>query len=107
MASPVSNGRFVVVIDNNILRAYDVQSGKKAYERRLGQLKTVAASPLMIDDKLLVVDETGNAILLNALDEFSPIGGGKLDDTFWATPSIANNSIYLRGIDGLYCIRSN
>jgi hypothetical protein len=107
MASPVSNGRFVVVIDNNILRAYDVQSGKKAHERRLGQLKTVAASPLMIDDKLLVVDETGNAILLNASDEFSPIGGGKLEDTFWATPSIANNSIYLRGIDGLYCIRSN
>jgi hypothetical protein len=106
MASPVSNGRFVVVIDNNILRAYDVQSGKKSYERRLGQLKTVAASPLMIDDKLLVLDETGNAMLLNAADEFSPIGGGKLDDTFWATPSIANNSIYLRGIDGLYCIRS-
>ncbi len=107
MASPVSDGRFVVVIDNNILRAYDVQTGKKTFERRLGQLKTVAASPLVIDDKVLVVDEAGNAILLNALDEFNPIGGGRLDDTFWATPSIANNSIYLRGIEGLYCVRTN
>lgn len=106
MASPVSDGRFVVVIDNNILRAYDVQTGKKTFERRLGQLKTLAASPLVIDDKVLVVDEAGNAILLNALDEFNPIGGGRLDDTFWATPSIANNSIYLRGIEGLYCIRT-
>jgi hypothetical protein len=48
MASPVSSGKFVVVMDNNILRAYEAETGKKVQERRLGMLKMVAASPLIV-----------------------------------------------------------
>ena len=105
MASPVSSGKFVVVMDNNILRAYEADTGKKVQERRLGMLKMVAASPLIVDDKVLILDEEGNSVLLEASSEFPIVGQGKIEDTFWATPAIANDSIYLRGIDGLYCIR--
>lgn len=106
MASPVSTGIHVVVLDNNILRAYDAQTGKKVHERRLGQLKMIAASPLVVDDKVLILDEEGNASLLDSTKEFAAVGSGKINDTFWSTPAIANNSIYLRGINGLYCVRT-
>lgn len=106
MASPVSSGKFVVVIDNNILRAYETETGKKIQERRLGMLKMVAASPLIVDEKVLILDEEGNAVLLEASAEFPIVGQGAIKDTFWATPAIANDSIYLRGIDGLYCVRN-
>lgn len=106
MASPVSTGIHVVVLDNNILRAYDAQTGKKVQERRLGQLKMIAASPLVVDDKVLILDEEGNASLLDSTKEFAAVGSGKINDTFWSTPAIANNSIYLRGINGLYCVRT-
>lgn len=106
MASPVSTGINVVVLDNNILRAYDAKTGKKVQERRLGQLKMIAASPLVVDGKVLVLDEEGNAVLLDSAQEYSVVGNGKIDDTFWSTPAIANNSIYLRGINGMYCIRT-
>ena len=106
MASPVSTGIHIVVLDNNILRAYDATSGKKIQERRLGKLKMIAASPLVVDNKVLVLDEEGNAILLDSTQEYAAVGNGKIDDTFWSTPAIANNSIYLRGINSLYCIRT-
>jgi outer membrane protein assembly factor BamB len=106
MASPVSTGIHIVVLDNNILRAYDATSGKKIQERRLGKLKMIASSPLVVDNNVLVLDEEGNAILLDSTQEYAAVGNGKIDDTFWSTPAIANDSIYLRGINSLYCIRT-
>ncbi len=65
----------------------------------------VAASPLIIGDKLFVLDEAGAAALVRLGKEFEVIGGGQIDDVFWATPAVGNQSIYLRGINALYCIR--
>ncbi len=64
MASPVSNGQFLYVADNNILRCYDAKTGERLYQNRLPGLKMVAASPLIIGDKLLVLDEAGAAALV-------------------------------------------
>ncbi len=105
MASPVSNGQFLYVADNNILRCYDAKTGERLYQNRLPGLKMVAASPLIIGDKLFVLDEAGAAALVRLGKEFEVIGGGQIDDVFWATPAVGNQSIYLRGINALYCIR--
>ena len=106
MASPVSSGDQVYVVDNNILRVYDAATGERHYQTRLPKLKMVAASPLIIDDRLLVIDEGGTAVLVKLGKEFEVVGGGEIKDIFWSTPAVAHNSIYLRGVDGLYCIRS-
>lgn len=105
MASPVSNGQFLYVADNNILRCYDAKTGERLYQNRLPGLKQVAASPLIVGGNLLVIDEAGASVLVKVGKEFEVVGGGQIEDVFWATPAIANQSIYLRGIDGLYCIR--
>ena len=105
MASPVSNGTLVYVADSNILRCYDAKTGERIYQQRLPDMKLVAASPLIIGQLLLAVDEGGTAALVKVGREFEIVGGGKIDDVFWATPAVAGGSIYLRGIDALYCIR--
>ena len=105
MASPVSNGQFLYVTDNNILRCYDAKTGERLYQNRLPDMKLVAASPLIVGNKLLVVDEAGVGALVKVGKEFEVVGGGKIEDVFWSTPAVANQSLYLRGIDGLYCIR--
>lgn len=106
MPSPVSSGEFLYVVDSNILKCYDTNTGEMRYQNRLPELTTVAASPLIIGDKLLVIDEQGHGCLVAVGPEFQVVGSGKLDDTFWATPAVANGSIYFRGVNSLYCVRS-
>lgn len=105
MASPVSTSRFVFVNDNNVLRVYDASTGKKVNERRIDGLSSIAASPIQVDDKILYLDEQGNAVLVSANESCEVLGQGKIEDTFWATPAVDNNAIFLRGIEYLYCIR--
>jgi outer membrane protein assembly factor BamB len=105
MASPVSSGEFLIVTDNNILRVYSCKDGEKLEERRL-PIKTVAASPILVDSRLLVIDENGKSLLIECSPGFPIVGEGQLDDIFWSTPAIGHDSVYLRGVEWLYCLRA-
>jgi outer membrane protein assembly factor BamB len=105
MASPVSSGEHIYIVDKNILRCYDAASGTRLYQTRLPKLNMVNACPLIVGDKLLVLDESGTSALVKLGPEFEVIGGGEIKDIFWATPAVANNSIYFRGVQGIYCVR--
>ncbi len=105
MPSPVSSGAYLYVVDKNILKCYDAGSGDRLYQNRLPSTSMVAASPIVIGDKLLVIGEAGDATLVKVGAEFEVVGGGKLDDVFWSTPAIGDGAIYFRGVDALYCIR--
>lgn len=107
MSSPVSTGDFLYVVDKNILKCYEAETGKRVYQTRIPSISMVAASPIVVGDVLLVIDEAGEAKLIKTGPEFEIVGGGKLDDVFWSTPAISNGSIYFRGVDGLYCIRQS
>jgi outer membrane protein assembly factor BamB len=106
MASPVSTGEHVYVVDRNILRCYQAESGELLYQSRLPGLEMVAASPLIIGNKLLIIDEAGSGCVVATGGEFRVIGSGSINDTVWATPAVANGAVFLRGVEGLYCIRS-
>lgn len=105
MASPVTTGRFVYVVDKNILRCYEASSGERLYQKRVPDLSMVASSPMVVNDKMLILDENGNASWIAIGPEFRVVGTGRLPDTFWASPACANDSLYLRGVEALYCIR--
>lgn len=106
MASPLSNGRFVYTSENNILKCFDAATGQKLYQTRIPGLDMLAASPLLAGDNLLLLDENGRACLAAVGAEFRQTGSGALSDVFWATPAISGNSLYLRGVDSIYCVRS-
>ncbi len=105
MASPVSSGKFVYTTDNNILKCFNAETGERLYQTRLPGLEMVAASPILIGDKVLLVDENGKACIVAASAQFEVIGRGELPDTFWATPAVSKGAIFLRGVESLYCIR--
>ncbi len=73
MASPVCDGQYLYVADNNILRCYDAQTGQRLYQNRLPDMKLVAASPLIVGDMLLIVDEGGTAVLVKVGKEFEVV----------------------------------
>ena len=69
------------------------------------ELVTIAASPIAVGDKLVLLDEEGRAAIVQAGPEFEIVGHGKLDDLFWCTPAVAGDALLLRGVDHLYCVR--
>jgi outer membrane protein assembly factor BamB len=64
--------------------------------------------PLVIGNRIYVVNERGRTIVLeagptfNVLGEF-PLGGD--DEVFWATPAVAGDSLLIRSSDAVYCVR--
>ncbi len=104
MASPVSDGQHVYVADKNILRCYDAASGERIYQSRIPGLGMVNASPIIIGSSILMIDEEGKSVMVRTGQEMKVVATGDLGDTVWATPAVANNAIYVRGINGLYCI---
>ena len=105
MPSPVAIDGLLYLTDENLLTCRDAGTGEQLYKERLPGLVTVAASPIVIGDKLLLVDEEGHAIFVQVGPEFTPVGNGHLQDVFWATPMVAGDSLLLRGVEKLYCIR--
>lgn len=105
MASPVSTGKHVYVAEKNILRCYDAETGQRTFRQRVPGLGMVNASPIVIGDCLLLVDEAGKSALVSANGKFEVTGSGDIADTVWATPAATGGAIYIRGVDALYCIR--
>jgi outer membrane protein assembly factor BamB len=103
MSSPACGDSSVVVVDKNILRAYDRDTGDRIHQSRVKDLTMVNASPIMIGKNLLLIDEAGNCAVVDT-ESFETIATGQLNDTVWATPAVSSTGIYIRGVEALYCI---
>lgn len=106
MPSPAGGDGLLYIASENLLTCRDASTGEELYKERAGELVTIAASPVLIGDTLLLVDEEGRAILVQSGPDFEIVGRGKLDDgLFWSTPTIAGGALLLRGSAHLYCVR--
>jgi len=106
LASSAVVGNLLFVTENSILSCYDTLTGERHYRERLPEGKDIVASPLVLGDKLLLLDEDGRAFLVRAAAKFEVLGVNKLDDVFWASPAVAGDALLLRGVENLYCIRA-
>ena len=105
MASPVAVDGLLFIANNNLLTCRDASTGEQLYKERVEGLVTIAASPIAVGDKVLLLDEEGHAAIVQAGPEFEIIGKGALEDMFWSTPTVAGNALLLRGLGQLYCVR--
>lgn len=106
MASPVvSNGLLYIPGSNAILNCYDVESGERVYRTRVQGMKTVAASLWADQDRVFILDENGTTFVVKSGREFELLGKNELDDLVWSTPTVAGDTLLIRGVDKLYCIR--
>jgi outer membrane protein assembly factor BamB len=65
------------------------------------------ASPWAYDGKIYCLDEKGVTHVIKAGKTFEEIRKNKLDDIFWASTAMANNSYIFRGEKALYCIKQD
>ena len=95
MASPVAGQSVLYVIDRNVLKCYDSNNGTEIYKERLPKLRMLAASPIIVGERLFLLDEDGEACVVQVGKEFKILGQSKIDDVFWSTPTVAQDSLYL------------
>jgi len=105
MPSPVVADGLLYIAIENLLSCRDAGTGEELYKERAGKLATIAASPILVGERLLLLDEEGRALQVQSGPDFEVVGEGELDDHFWSTPTFAGGSLLLRGVEHLYCIR--
>ena len=105
MPSPLAVSGCVYVLNGNVLACLEAATGKEHYKKRLPGFRTVVASPIGCGDRIVIVDEAGRAVVLQAGPAFQILGQSRLEDRFWASPAVVNGALLLRGLEWLYCIR--
>lgn len=105
MSSPVAGGGYLYIAGEGMLSCVDAATGKQLYKERLPGSRMVTACPVLAGGKVLVLDETGKATWVKAGPDFELVGTAALRDTFWASPAVAGDTVYLRGLEGVYCVR--
>ena len=108
MPSPVVVGDHLYFFDK-IAVCFDKRTGEEKYRKRLPSGSTAVGSPLVIGDRIYLVNERGRTVVLQAGPEFkllaeSAIGTG--DEIFWATPAVAGDALLIRSSEAVYCIRA-
>jgi outer membrane protein assembly factor BamB len=108
MATPVIYKGLIYVLDRRRgqIVCYNIENGNTVYPAtEIDDAAAFWASPWAFDDKIYCLDEKGVTHVIKAGEAFELLGKNKLDDIFWASTAIANESYVFRGEKGLYCVK--
>lgn len=103
MPSPAyHDGRLYLVNDTGIVTFLNAVSGETFWQKRLrGRF---SASPLRVDDKLLLISEEGVTYVVQCGAEFEQLAANDLQETLYATPAVIGGRIYFRSTTSLICV---
>ena len=83
----------------------DARTGEMLYEGRPPVPATFMASMVAFGDRILQVSEDGDTFVLKAGPKHEILRTNLLGEPVYASPALANGTIYLRGDKNLYAIR--
>jgi outer membrane protein assembly factor BamB len=96
-------GVLFMVNDSGILLSIDPATGNVLKQGRLkGAIDKYFASPVGADGKVFLVSQDGTASVVDAKGEWEILGVNPLGDEVFATPAIADGTIYVRTKSTLY-----
>ena len=88
-----------------VVLAANLADGKELWSERVSKGKGAFwASPIAGDGKIYTFDDAGICTVLKAGDTASVLASNDLKEEIMGTPALANGSIYIRTVAGLYCI---
>ena len=91
--------------DNGVLTVYQLATGEKLYQQRLGGGSSgFSSSPVAAGGNLYITDENGRTLVLALGKEYRQLAANELGETVMATPAIADGVLFIRGSKHLYAI---
>jgi outer membrane protein assembly factor BamB len=64
----------------------------------------VTSSPILIDGKILSINNEGTVSIFAAEPQFKLLGKNSMGEAVSATPAVAGQRLYVRGESHLFCI---
>jgi len=106
--SPILYGDYLyLTTDRGILTCIDAKTGEVKYEGgRIPIPATFTASPVAFEGKILLTSEDGDTFIVKAGPKHEVLGTNSIGEAVYASPAIADGSIFIRGEKNLYRIGS-
>jgi outer membrane protein assembly factor BamB len=89
--------------DNGVLTVYQLATGEKLYQQRLGSATGFTSSPVAAD-RLYITNEDGHTFVLAKGGSYRVLGENELGETVMASAAISGDVLYLRGRKHLFAI---
>jgi len=105
IASPLAHdGRLLMVKKGGLSAAFDLNDGSTVWmKKRIDNFGNYYASPIAAGNLIYVPGENGVIVVLKGGPEVEVLAKNDLGDSIVATPAIANNRIYVRTLQKIYC----
>ena len=85
--------------------AFEATTGRPYYlQTRLPSSYTVKASPVGAGDKIYLLTEEGDVIVVKRGPRFEVLAVNSMDEMFLASPAVVDGELFLRGYEHLFCI---
>lgn len=103
ICTPVSNGDLLfTLMTSGLLTCYDVADGKKQWEHDFDM--EFQASPAIVDNRLYLFGYTGKVLVLEVSRHIKELTSSDLAETIYASPAFAQDRIYIRSTESLFCL---
>jgi len=104
--TPVIYGdRLYVCSNNGVLSAYDVRTGQRLYQERLGGTGgSFSASPVAADGKIYLASEDGDVFVVKAGPAYELLATNSMGELVMATPAISEGVIIIRGLNDVFAL---
>ena len=104
--TPIIYGDQLYVLQvNGVLAAYNVKTGERIYQERLGAGGSFSASPVAADGKLYLSSEDGDVFVVKAGPAYELLATNRVGQIVMATPAISDGIIFVRGLKDVIAIR--
>ena len=106
MASPVFCAGPLYLLERRagILHCIHAETGVTAYRSRVPGARAFWASPWTDQARVFCLDDSGTTHVLAGGPKLRVLGRNAIDEQSWSSPAIADDALFLRTIDHLYCI---
>jgi outer membrane protein assembly factor BamB len=98
----VMGGHMFTIADKGIASCLNVKSGEVIWSERIGG--NFGASPIIVDDKLLLISLRGEATVLRAAEQFEKLGKFDLGGPVGATPAFSDGRLIVRVGNEIRCL---
>ena len=94
--------------NNGYLTCLDAKDGTAYYaNERLEGIRNIFTSPVAVAGRLYIVGTNGVTYVVKTGQEFQILAENTLEDSFYASPVILGDDLFIRGVQALYCISGN
>lgn len=105
MQTPLLDGGLAYFcFDNGVLTVYQLSTGERLYQQRLGEGGGFSGSPVAAGGRLYITNEEGHTFVLAMGREYKLLGHNELGETVMSTPALAGDVLYFRGRKHLFAV---